>query len=105
MKTSVIYLNNATLTVIYELISGSYLKLLVLTLKMVRIRPKRFPPGTVNDLHAVVLDFLKSCRIQIIIFMLYLLKILKLVLFSMLGIQWIQVFDFNPNNLLVVSLL
>jgi len=56
-EKSVICLNNATLTVIYELVSGSYLKLLVLTLKMVRIRPKRFPAGTVNDLHAVVLDF------------------------------------------------
>jgi len=37
-----IYLNKATLTVIYELVSGSYLKLLCRQLVMVRFNLKRF---------------------------------------------------------------
>jgi len=41
---------------------------------------------TVNDLHIVVLNFSKSCRITVL--MLYIiLKILKLIIFSILGTQ------------------
>jgi len=83
----VIYLNNATLTIIYEIVSESYLKLLVLTIYDGSDSSEMIFPGTVSDLHAVVLDFSKSCRIQIAMLMLYIfLKILKLVFFSMLGI-------------------
>ena len=54
---SVIYLNNATLTVIYELVSGNYLNFLVLTTYDGSDSSETIFLRIVNDLHAVVLDF------------------------------------------------
>ena len=65
---------------------------------MVRIRPKRFPLGTVKDLHAIVMDFLKSwMNLNDNIYVIYLAS----VLFSMLKTKWFTIFLINPNNPLV----
>ena len=54
-----IYLNKAMLIIIYELISGKNLKLLVLTIYDDSDSSETISPGIVNDLHVIVLDFLK----------------------------------------------
>ena len=70
-EKSVVYLNEAMLTVIFEFVSGSYLKLLVLTTYDGSDSFETVSPGSVNDLHDVVLNFLKSYSIQIAMLMLY----------------------------------
>ena len=54
-----IYLNNAILTVIYELELGSYLRFLVSTNYDGSDSSETVSLGSVNDLHVVVLDFSK----------------------------------------------
>ena len=63
-EESVIYLNKAMLTVIYELASGSYLKFLMLTTYDDSDSFGTIFSETVNDLHAVVSNFSKSYRNQ-----------------------------------------
>jgi len=65
-STHEISVNKATLTLIYDLASESYLKLLVLTYDG-SDSSETVSPGTVNDLHATVLNFSKSCRNHITI--------------------------------------
>jgi len=71
VKKSVLYLNKATLTISYDLMLGKILKLLVLTTCVGSDSSKIVSSGTVNDLHAIVLDFLKSYRNQIVILILF----------------------------------
>ena len=67
----VIYLNEAALSVIYELLLVNYLKLLVLTTYDGSNSSETIFSRTINDLHVVMLDFSKVHRIQIAILMLY----------------------------------
>ena len=55
-----IFLNKAKLIVIYDLASESYLKILVLITYDGSDSSETVSLRTVNDLHVVVLDFLKS---------------------------------------------
>jgi len=65
-RKSGIYLNNTTLTVIYEFVSGNYFKFLVLTTYDGANSSEMIFSITVNDLHVVdqIFQNLKEIKLQ-----------------------------------------